>query len=312
MPVQHRILIADDDPDIVQFVRVNLELEGFAVDTASNGQEAVDAVLADPPDVCLLDVMMPVMDGMSALKLLRRHPAVANTSIIMLTARARTEDRVEGLELGADDYITKPFDLTELVARIKAVQRRSQAMRDVSPLTGLPGNFRIATTIDDRISTATEPFAIAWVDLDNFKAYNDHYGFMRGDQVIKFTAHVLLEALAELDDIDSFVGHIGGDDFVGVLDANDAEKFCKTVTRLFDEGILDFYDTADALRGAVEVVDRRGERNSFPIVSISLGVVTNLYRAINSQWEASAVAVEMKEFAKRQLGSSYEIDRRTG
>lgn len=312
MTARHRILIADDDPDIVQFVRVNLELEGFEVTTAENGKDAIEKVLADPPDVCLLDVMMPVMDGMSTLKVLRGHPAVANTSIIMLTARALTEDRVEGLELGADDYITKPFDLTELTARIKAVLRRSQAMRDVSPLTGLPGNFRITTTIDDRINTATEPFAIAWVDLDNFKAFNDHYGFMRGDQVIKFTAHVMLEALAELNDIDAFVGHIGGDDFVGVLQADDAEQFCKTVTRLFDEGILDFYDTADALRGSVEVVDRRGERNSFPIVSISLGVVTNLYRAINSQWEASAVAVEMKEFAKRQHGSSYEIDRRTG
>ena len=311
MPPKHRVLIADDDPDIVQFVRVNLELEGFEVETASNGQEAVDRVIANPPDVCLLDVMMPIMDGMSALKLLRRHPAVANTSIIMLTARALMEDRVQGLEFGADDYITKPFDLTELTARINAVLRRSQAMRDVSPLTGLPGNFRIATTIDDRIKLDGDPFAIAWVDLDHFKAFNDHYGFMRGDQVIKFTAHVLLEALAELEDSDAFVGHIGGDDFVGVLAAQDAEKFCKSVTRMFDESILDFYDTTDALRGSVDVVDRRGERHSFPVVSISLGVVTNSYRAINSQWEASAVAVEMKEFAKRQSGSSYEIDRRT-
>lgn len=310
MSKQPRILIADDDPDIVQFVRVNLELEGFEVESASNGQEAFDRVVANPPDVCLLDVMMPVMDGMSTLKMLRRHPAAANTSIIMLTARALMDDRVQGLELGADDYITKPFDLTELTARIKAVLRRSQAMRDVSPLTGLPGNFRIATTIDDRIKSGG-PFAIAWVDLDNFKAFNDHYGFMRGDQVIKFTAHVLLEAVAELGDPDAFVGHIGGDDFVGVLAAADAEQFCKTVTRVFDDGILDFYDTADALRGAVDVVDRRGERHSFPVVSISLGVVTNTYRAINSQWEASAIAVEMKEFAKRQSGSSYEIDRRT-
>ncbi len=151
MTSKNKVLVADDDPDILQFVRVNLELEGFEVETAANGQEAVDKVLASPPDVCLLDVMMPVMDGMTALKQLRHHPAVANTSIILLTAKALTEDRVKGLELGADDYITKPFDLTELIARVKAVLRRSQAMRDVSPLTGLPGNFRISSTIDDRI-----------------------------------------------------------------------------------------------------------------------------------------------------------------
>lgn len=312
MTTNNKILVADDDPDIRQFVRVNLELEGFDVETASNGQEAVDKVLASPPDVCLLDVMMPVMDGMTALKQLRHHPAVANTSIILLTAKALLEDRVKGLELGADDYITKPFDLTELIARVKAVLRRSQAMRDVSPLTGLPGNFRISSTIDDRISDPDNEFAIAWVDLDNFKSFNDHYGFMRGDQVIKFTAHVLLEAAAELQNQRAFVGHIGGDDFVAVLDAKEAEPFCKTVIQLFDDGILDFYDTADALRGYVEVTDRRGERHAFPLVSISLGVVTNTHRGVTSQWEASAIAVEMKEFAKRQAGSSYEIDRRIG
>ncbi len=310
MATEPHILVVDDDPDILRFVRVNLELEGFTVATASNGAEAVEYVLATPPDVVLLDVMMPVMDGLTALRRLRSHPAAANTSIILLTARAVTDDRVRGLELGADDYITKPFDVAELIARVNAVMRRTQALRDVSPLTGLPGNFRISTVMDDRIKHATKPFAIAWVDLDNFKAFNDHYGFMRGDQVIKFTAHVLLEAAAVLDDQDAFVGHIGGDDFVGVLDADDAELFCRKTIELFDDGILDFYDTTDALRGYIEVSDRRGDRHAFPLVSVSLGVVTNLHRLITSQWEASAIAVEMKEFAKRQAGSSYEIDRR--
>lgn len=311
MSDQQRIIVADDDPDILQFVRVNLELEGFEVETAANGQEAVDKVLANPPDVLLLDLMMPVMDGLSALKQLRLHPASSNTSIILLTARALTEDRIRGLELGADDYITKPFDVSELVARVKSVMRRTQAMRDVSPLTGLPGNFRISSVLDERINNPNGYFAIAWVDLDNFKAFNDHYGFMRGDQVIKFTAHVLLEAVAELEGPDAFVGHIGGDDFVAVMSADVAEVFCKRVIDRFDDGILDLYDTADALRGYIEVTDRRGDRHAFPLVSISLGVVTNLARQIKSQWEASAVAVEMKEFAKKRQGSSYEIDRRT-
>ncbi len=309
---RHRIVVADDDPDILQFVRVNLELEGFDVETASNGQEAIDRVLANPPDVLLLDLMMPVMDGLTALKQLRLHPAASNTSIILLTARALTEDRIRGLELGADDYVTKPFDVGELVARVKAVMRRTQAMRDVSPLTGLPGNFRISSVIDERIASPEDEFALAWVDLDNFKAFNDHYGFMRGDQVIKFTARVLLEAISNTGDPDAFVGHIGGDDFVAVIKADDAEQFCIDVTSAFDDGILDLYDTADALRGYIEVTDRRGERHAFPLVSVSLGVVTNTNRAITSQWEASAVAVEMKEFAKKRQGSSYEIDRRTG
>ena len=305
-----RILIADDDPDIVQFVRVNLELEGFEVATAGDGKEALARVIEDPPDLVLLDIMMPEMDGLSALRRMRAHPAAANTSVILLTARALPDDRVAGLELGADDYVTKPFDVEELMARVKAVLRRSQAMRDVSPLTGLPGNFRITRELEERIARG-DSIGLGHIDLDNFKAFNDHYGFMRGDQVIKFTAHVLLEASAEVKDPQAFVGHVGGDDFVAVIEPVFVEEFCKAAIRLFDDGILDFYDTADALRGYIEVTDRRGERHAFPLVSISIGVVTNIDRKITSQWEASAIAVEMKEFAKRKTGSSYEIDRRT-
>ncbi len=308
--MSYKVLIADDDPDIVQFVRVNLELEGFVVDTAADGREAVEKVLVTQPDLVLLDIMMPEMDGLSALRRLRIHPSAANTSIILLTAKTLPEDRVRGLDLGADDYVTKPFDVTELVARVKAVLRRSQSLRDTSPLTGLPGNFRIAGELERRLS-AEEPMALVQADLDNFKAFNDHYGFMRGDQVIKFTAHALLEAAAACGDGDVFVGHVGGDDFVVILSPDTVEGFCAAAIRLFDDGILDFYDTAEALRGYIEVADRRGERHAFPIVSISMGVVTNEHRHISSQWEASAVAVEMKEFAKQQEGSSYEIDRRT-
>ncbi len=145
-----RILVADDDPDILQFVRVNLELEGFEVDVAHDGKEAMAKVMASPPDLVLLDVMMPEMDGLTALRRLRMHPAATNTSVILLTAKTLPEDRVRGLELGADDYVTKPFDVDELMARVKAVLRRTQAMRDVSPLTGLPGNFRISSELEDR------------------------------------------------------------------------------------------------------------------------------------------------------------------
>jgi diguanylate cyclase (GGDEF)-like protein len=306
-----RILVVDDDPDIVQFVRVNLELEGFDVDTASDGHQAMRATLTGAPDVVVLDVMMPGMDGLNVLKQLRSHPAAANTSIILLTAKALPEDRVTGLDLGADDYITKPFDINELVARVKAVLRRTKALRDVSPLTGLPGNFRIASELEARIESGDD-FALVYADLDNFKAYNDHYGFMRGDQVIKFTVHALLEAAAALEDQTAFVGHIGGDDFVAIILPDQSEEFCRQAISVFDDGVLDYYETADALRGYIEVTDRRGERHAFPIVSVSLGVATNTTREITSQWQASAIAVEMKEHAKRVSGSSYEIDRRMG
>ncbi len=305
-----RIFVADDDPDIVHFVRVNLELDGYEVDSAHDGKQALAAITANPPDLVILDIMMPGMDGLSVLRRMRTHPATANISVIILTAKALPQDRVEGLQLGADDYVTKPFEFDELVARIQTVLARAQANRDLSPLTGLPGNFRISQELERRIDSG-KPFALVHADLDNFKAFNDHYGFMRGDGVIKFSAHVLLEAQAALEEAEPFIGHIGGDDFIALVDPELVEDFCKTVIRTFDEGVLDFYDTADVLRGYIEVVDRRGERHAFPLTSISLGVVTNQHRPIQNQWEASAIASEMKEHAKRQAGSVYEIDRRT-
>jgi PleD family two-component response regulator len=308
--MSERILVVDDDPDIVRVVRINLELEGYEVDTAADGVEALERATANPPDLVLLDIMMPRMDGLTALTEMREHPALAGVSVVLLTARGLTEDRVAGLERGADDYITKPFDVEELIARVKAVLRRTKAARDTSPLTGLPGNFRIGAELEDRIRQGV-PFALVHCDLDNFKPFNDHYGFMRGDQVIKFSADVLRQAVDDVGDDSAFIGHIGGDDFVVIVDGGLAEQFCKSVIDRFDDGILDFYDTADALRGYIEVTDRRGERYAFPVVAFSLGVATNVHRPITSQWEASEIAVEMKEFAKKQPGSSYQIDRRT-
>ncbi len=305
-----RVLVADDDPDILTVVKINLELDGFEVDTAVDGEDAMQKATSTPPNVIILDIMMPRMDGLTALHRLRSQAGTANIPIILLTARGLPEDRVRGLELGADDYITKPFDITELAARVRAVLRRTQAARDLSPLTGLPGNFKITAEIEDCIREE-RAFALVHGDLDNFKAFNDHYGFMRGDEVIRFCASSFNEAAEGLGMEGTFIGHIGGDDFVAIIPPEMSELFAKEVIERFDDGILDLYDTADALRGYIEVIDRRGERYAFPVVSLSLGVASTHVREIGTQWEASAIAVEMKEFAKKQQGSTYRIDRRT-
>jgi diguanylate cyclase (GGDEF)-like protein len=308
--MSERVLVADDDPDILTVVKVNFELDGFEVDTAVDGEDALHKAASNPPSVIVLDIMMPRMDGLTALHRLRSQATTANIPIILLTARGLPEDRVRGLELGADDYITKPFDIVELAARVRAVLRRTQAARDLSPLTGLPGNFKITAEIEACIKEGRE-FALVHGDLDNFKAFNDHYGFMRGDEVIRFCARCFTDAASTLGIGDAFVGHIGGDDFLAIIPPDMAEPFCKEIVERFDDGILDLYDTADALRGYIEVIDRRGERYAFPVVSLSLGVASTEVRDIASQWEASAIAVEMKEFAKKQPGSTYRIDRRT-
>ncbi|MEK7252144.1 MAG: response regulator [Actinomycetota bacterium] len=308
--MSERVLVIDDDPDVLDFVRRSLEAEGFSVGTASNGRGGLAAATATPPDMVLLDLSLPDLDGYEVLRSLQAGAATSHVPVVLITVANTVEDLVRGLDAGADDYVTKPFAIEELIARVGSVLRRSKSLRELSPLTGLPGNFRIAEVLQQRVA-ASIPLAVVHADLDNFKAFNDHYGFMRGDKVIKFTANTLVEAAVEIGDPSAFVGHVGGDDFIMVMEPEVAERYCKEVVQRFDDGILDFYDPHDALRGYVEVIDRRGERHAFPIVSISLGVANNLRRSFASEWEASAVASEMKEHAKSETGSSYKIDRRT-
>ncbi len=303
------VLVVDDDPDIARFVEVNLRSAGYEVSVASDGEEALTRALELRPDLVLLDVMMPRIDGFEVAQRLRRNPQTANASIIMLTAKALSTDKVLGLTAGADDYIIKPFDPIELLARVKGTLRRAKEMRNLSPLTGLPGNIRIQEEIE-RMVREDRQFAVLYADLDNFKAYNDQKGFVRGDRLIQGAARVVQDAVAELAGTDGFVGHVGGDDFVAAVPPEVAEDAAKRIVERFDEQISLYYEEEDVRRGFVEVEDRRGELQRIPLVCISVGVATTHVRRFAHYGEAVAVATEMKQFAKREVRSSYAIDRR--
>jgi diguanylate cyclase (GGDEF)-like protein len=257
----------------------------------------------------LLDVMMPRIDGFEVAQRLRKNPQTANTSIIMLTAKALSADKVTGLQSGADDYIIKPFDPIELLARVKGTLRRAKEMRNLSPLTGLPGNIRIQEEIERQVRDG-RPFAVLYCDLDNFKTYNDQKGFVRGDRLIQATARIIQDAVVEFDSAEGFVGHVGGDDFVAVVSPEAAEDVADRICRRFDEIRLEFYDADDLDRGFVRMEDRKGTLQDIPLVAVSVGIATTSRRGFAHYGEAVAVATEMKQFAKRDAGSSYAIDRR--
>ena len=303
------ILVVDDDPDIARFVEVNLRSAGYEVSVAGDGEEALERAGEIRPDLVLLDVMMPRLDGFEVAQRLRKNPQTANTSIIMLTAKALSSDKVTGLQSGADDYIIKPFDPIELLARVKGTLRRAKEMRNLSPLTGLPGNIRIQEEIE-RMVSSEKPFAVLYCDLDNFKAYNDSKGFVRGDRLIQTTARIIQDAVVEFASSDGFVGHVGGDDFVAVTPPEVSEDVAKRICDRFVEIIREFYDAEDLERGYVNMEDRKGVLQEIPLVAISVGAATTLKREFAHYGEAVAVATEMKQFAKRDAGSSYAIDRR--
>jgi diguanylate cyclase (GGDEF)-like protein len=304
------ILVVDDDPDIARFVEVNLRSAGYEVAVAGDGEEALQRASEMRPDLVLLDVMMPRIDGFEVAQRLRRNPQTANTSIIMLTAKALSTDKVLGLTAGADDYIIKPFDPIELLARVKGTLRRAKEMRNLSPLTGLPGNIRIQEEIERMVREA-RPFAVLYCDLDNFKAYNDQKGFVRGDRLIQATARIIQDAVVEFAGSEGFVGHVGGDDFVALLPPEVAEDVAGRIVERFDAHVHEFYEDQDLARGYVEVEDRKGVLQRLPLVAISIGVATTARRDFAHYGEAVAVATEMKQFAKRDSGSSYAIDRRS-
>jgi diguanylate cyclase (GGDEF)-like protein len=304
------VLVVDDDPFIARLLEIELKAAGYDVQVAGDGRQALDLARERCPDLVLADVMMPNMDGFELTRQLRQDSRTASVSVIMLTARGLSADKLEGFSVGADDYIVKPFDTPELLARIRGVLRRAKEMRQQSPLTGLPGNVRIEDEIEGRVR-AQASFAILYADLDHFKAFNDHYGFMRGDQVIQFTSGLIQEVARETGVPGTFVGHVGGDDFVVVCAAAEAEELAERIVRRFDEAAPGLYDPDDRQRGHIVLVTRRGEEQAFPFLSISIGIASTEKRSFRHFAEAVAIATEMKAFTKATQGSSWAVDRRT-
>jgi len=303
------VLVVDDDPFIARLLEIELKAAGYEVRVANDGRRALEMARERCPELVLADVMMPNMDGFELTRQLRQDNRTTSVSVIMLTARGLSADKLEGFSVGADDYIVKPFDTPELLARIRGVLCRAKEMRQQSPLTSLPGNVRIEEEIESRVRSGVS-FAVLYVDLDHFKAFNDHYGFMRGDEVIQFTAGLIQEVTRGAAGPGAFVGHVGGDDFVVVCDADDGEPLADLIVRRFDAAVPAQYDPEDRQRGAIVLVSRRGEEQRFPFLSVSIGIASTSERTFSHFAEAVAIATEMMAFTKSTVGSSWAVDRR--
>jgi diguanylate cyclase (GGDEF)-like protein len=307
----HRVLVVDDDRNLRKIISTNLELAGFAVEVAADGPEALSLIENVQPDIVLLDLMMPHMDGYEVAQRIRNHqnPTIANVPIIILTAKGETEDKLRGFEAGADDYITKPFGPQELLARVRAKIRRVEVDSSLSPLTRLPGNLAIEAELRRRIDSG-EPFAVIYLDLDNFKAFNDVYGFTHGDEAIVLLARVTVDVVRRRGTPNDFVGHIGGDDFIAVTLSERSEEIAKEIIAEFDRDIRNLYSAKDLRAGYIETRDRRGALNRFPIMTISMAIVSNDRSQLNNYAQVGEAAAELKRYAKSIAGSVYVKDKR--
>ncbi len=306
---KRRILLIDDDPLIRQLVARTLTDEQFEVIEATSGLEGIASATANPPDLILLDVMMPGMDGYEVCNRLRQQSATINVPIIFLTALDQMDSKVLGLRTGADDYITKPFDMRELKTRVEVHLRRSARDLSASPLTGLPGNPLIEQIIAARLQ-AHEQFAVLYIDLTNFKAYNDEYGWLKGDRVIKMLADLIVAIVGSIGTQADFVGHVGGDDFILVTVPDRAGAIAQQIIDRFDAAVPEFYSPEVRERGYSIVRDRRGRIFHAPIASVSIAIVTNVHRELLNPLQVADIAAEVKELVKSHPGSHYAFDRR--
>jgi diguanylate cyclase (GGDEF)-like protein len=301
-----RVLVVEDDEATRGALRALLDDAGYVCDEASDGERAVAAMRDGRFDLVVLDLGLPGMSGTDVHRVLRRDPRTRFLPIVFLTAHADHQVKVAELEAGAEDFITKPYDAEELLARVGAAVRRWSGMRAVNPLSGLPGNPTITEEIEARLARDVE-FALLYVDIDRFKEFNDHYGFTRGDCVIAMLSEILVD-VAGADG--RFVGHVGGDDFVVLAGAEDAEGLADAITRRFDHGIAALYDDRDRARGFIETRDRRGRLRNIPFATVSIGIVNVPPGRFEGAIAAARAAAEVKEVAKRRPGSTWAVDRR--
>ncbi len=303
------ILLVDDNANDRFLWAETVKSFGYQVQVASSGEQALQQVQISVPDLILLDLKMPGLSGLDVSQKLRSNPRFRNIPIIMLTSSDDLGDKLKGFEHGVDDYVTKEMDQPEIAMRIEAVLKRYRQAMDTNPLTHLPGNNAIQYEIQKRIDEQ-KLFAVAYCDLDYFKAFNDVYGFVAGDKIIRFVAKVLQESIDTSGNPDDFVGHIGGDDFLFLTTPQKVESLCNIILQKFEKGIVQFYSAEDRERGYFIALNRQGKKQKFPIMTMSIAVISNQTRKLESFAEISRIAGDLKKLAKQKEGNVYVVDKR--
>ncbi len=303
-----KILLADDSHAIRFLVSEILTSAGFTVVEAENGQEAIEKTYKENPDLLILDYEMPYKNGFEVVQEVRSRTGYLHTPIIIFTAVTDKSTKLEGLGLDIDDYLTKPADEDEIVARVKLLLKRNKQKMDSNPLTRLPGNPSIQARVENQIASGL-PFAVLYCDLNNFKSFNDKYGFEAGDRVLKTESEIIVAAATQ--DPNSFVGHIGGDDFIVVCAFDKAEAIAQEIASKTDSIAPSFYNEEDRNNGYMVSTNRRGETEKFKFLSIGIGIVHNTKKPLTSFAMVSNIGSELKCLAKKhESGSCYVVDRR--
>ena len=302
------ILIVDDDPEFLRMAGFIVSSGGYKTLKAASGNDALQILGNEHVDLILLDLKMPDMDGYELCRQIREDVLLSHIPIIMLTCVDEMKSKIEGLEVGSDEYMIKPFESDELFVRIKNLLKRYTRELDTDHLTFLPGSSAINKEIQRRINIGTE-FAALYLDIRNFKEFNEKYGFEKGDEVIKWFVQLLLDSVRLQKAGYDFIGHIGADDFIILTDAADIEDICKILVERFDSDISKFYDEVSRTKGFIILEDRAGNQWPYPIMSLVIGAVAVDKRQFSHFGQMGSIFEDLRSRCTDNK-SAYYIDRR--
>ncbi|MFC1524099.1 diguanylate cyclase [Thermodesulfobacteriota bacterium] len=305
-----RILIAGLEAFCSVPVRERLEQQGYECVICSNLASAVSIILEDPPDLLVVE---EGFDGQGDHKLVKASRAClqkANMPILLVISEDKLQEQ-DWKDFPVDDIVISPFSTEVLLARVALAEARMNRVFDNNPLTRLPGNTSILRAIQKTLLAGPEmSFGICYLDIDNFKPYNDRYGFSQGDEVIIMTARIIVNVIDELARDQSFVGHIGGDDFVFIVRDDKIALICEKILANFESVKNMFLSPADISAGGFTGMDRQGSENRFDLLSVSIAVISTGKGEYNHYGEVTAAASQFKSYVKKLEGSNYLIDRR--
>ena len=295
------ILVVEGEGKITNFIRSQFEDEGYHVVMVRNGDDAVQFAMREIPNLIIIKVGLPEIDGYQVIQFLRDHPKCMHIPIIMISACTSLEDKVRAYELGVDSYISIPYSNDELVAHMRRQLQRIQ-QSNLSPLTRLPGGLQLERAIDYKLRSS-DPWSVLYLDLDNFKAFNDAYGFLAGNDMILLVGRICQRIVYEYGNADDFIGHVGGDDFVIVTTPDREKVLCRQILKTYKEESLVFYSREDIERGLINGIDRKGRPYQFPLVSLSIGVVSDQLCSSQSMDEVGSLTAEAKRLAKQSTNN---------
>ena len=302
------IYLIDNDKELERILREifkgNKEYSITKVTT-----EGLEIALKNIPSLIIVNEDSIRSQAVEICKRIKENEDNTITPIIVISSEKDYDSKLQMLEIGVSHYIRTPVDKDYLFCTIKNILNLLYANRKVSPLTGLPGNVQIQAEMKKRLLNKEE-FSMMYFDLDNFKAYNDVYGFVKGDEIIKFTAKIILKNVHSEENNNTFVGHIGGDDFIAIIAEQNAEEICQNIITDFDTNVNRYYSKEDVQKGYIEVVNRKGIIEQFPITAISIGVVEVVKDKFTNPLEIGEAGASVKHLAKTIQGSTYVIDRR--